>query len=312
MNALLLLTALAVSDLPPAKEAPDLPVAKEVKPQAPRDDLLKTEIEKFLLTSPPVTYEELAEGLRLGNDYGNVYWFQQALLELEIAGRIRVDKLGKYYLPPAKESPDLPPAKEVKPHLPVSPNCACGCIKTGQCDCKDCDHPKLTRAGHSPTPPCPNCQCGCTETGKCTCKDCDHPALEKPKVKKEATRSQPPNKKKPDTLTYAKAYKRAIEGGDYLFVWVGQPARETEASQHTYVEVFYVEAKDFPDAQAPCLVISKAERGKLLRLADLPGNPTEEAILRVIHPPVQSAPAYPQRQAPPVRWQFVAPSSSGC
>jgi hypothetical protein len=38
-------------------------------------------------------------------------------------------------------------------------------------------------APHLPTPPCPNCQCGCTETGQCTCKDCDHPARTPP-VKK--------------------------------------------------------------------------------------------------------------------------------
>lgn len=30
---------------------------------------------------------------------------------------------------------------------------------------------------HAPTPPCPNCQCGCTVTGQCTCRDCDHPQL---------------------------------------------------------------------------------------------------------------------------------------
>ena len=30
---------------------------------------------------------------------------------------------------------------------------------------------------HLPTPPCPNCQCGCTVTGQCVCKDCDHPLL---------------------------------------------------------------------------------------------------------------------------------------
>jgi hypothetical protein len=41
---------------------------------------------------------------------------------------------------------------------------------------------KIT-APHLPTPPCPNCQCGCTVTGQCTCKDCDHPALVPP-VKK--------------------------------------------------------------------------------------------------------------------------------
>lgn len=37
-------------------------------------------------------------------------------------------------------------------------------------------------APHAPTPPTPNCQCGCTVTGQCTCKDCDHPALVKPKT----------------------------------------------------------------------------------------------------------------------------------
>lgn len=31
---------------------------------------------------------------------------------------------------------------------------------------------------HSPCPPSPNCQCGCTRTGNCLCKDCDHPKLE--------------------------------------------------------------------------------------------------------------------------------------
>ena len=36
---------------------------------------------------------------------------------------------------------------------------------------------------HLPTPPCPNCQCGCTVTGQCTCKDCDHPALVPPAKK---------------------------------------------------------------------------------------------------------------------------------
>jgi hypothetical protein len=39
-------------------------------------------------------------------------------------------------------------------------------------------------APHSPNPPTPNCQCGCTKTGSCTCKDCDHPALTAPKGSK--------------------------------------------------------------------------------------------------------------------------------
>ena len=33
---------------------------------------------------------------------------------------------------------------------------------------------------HLPTPPNPNCLCGCTQTGNCTCKDCDHPCIVKP------------------------------------------------------------------------------------------------------------------------------------
>lgn len=32
-------------------------------------------------------------------------------------------------------------------------------------------------APHLPNPPTPNCQCGCTRTGNCVCKDCDHPQL---------------------------------------------------------------------------------------------------------------------------------------
>ena len=38
------------------------------------------------------------------------------------------------------------------------------------------------QAPHLPNPPTPNCQCGCTKTGSCTCKDCDHPQLTARKV----------------------------------------------------------------------------------------------------------------------------------
>jgi hypothetical protein len=69
-----------------------------------------------------------------------------------------------------------PKPADPKPHL-MPGNCQCGCVKSGKCDCKDCDHPK----GKDPTPPCPNCQCGCVDTGQCYCKNCDNPALEKPK-----------------------------------------------------------------------------------------------------------------------------------
>jgi hypothetical protein len=34
-------------------------------------------------------------------------------------------------------------------------------------------------APHSPCPPFPNCQCGCVNTGACVCKNCDHPQLTK-------------------------------------------------------------------------------------------------------------------------------------
>jgi hypothetical protein len=68
--------------------------------------------------------------------------------------------------------PPQAPSCEVKPHLPGK-NCKCGCVETGRCVCKDCDHPK----GADPRPPNPNCQCGCTETGRCDCKDCDHPRI---------------------------------------------------------------------------------------------------------------------------------------
>jgi hypothetical protein len=69
--------------------------------------------------------------------------------------------------------PQAPGCCDVKPHLPGK-NCKCGCVETGRCVCKDCDHPR----GADPRPPDPNCQCGCTKTGKCDCKDCDHPRVE--------------------------------------------------------------------------------------------------------------------------------------
>jgi len=56
------------------------------------------------------------------------------------------------------------------------------------CDCRlavqlvQAVEPKDEPKPHLPTPPCPNCQCGCTETGKCNCKDCDHPQLTKAKA----------------------------------------------------------------------------------------------------------------------------------
>jgi hypothetical protein len=84
----------------------------------------------------------------------------------------------------APTPPQAPVSPDVKPHLPGK-NCKCGCVETGRCVCKDCDHPK----GADPRPPNPNCQCGCTETGKCDCKDCDHPRI----TPKQAVQSRRPD-----------------------------------------------------------------------------------------------------------------------
>lgn len=49
------------------------------------------------------------------------------------------------------------------------------------CPCCGMSMGSKALAPHLPTPPTPNCQCGCTVTGNCVCKDCDHPALVSPK-----------------------------------------------------------------------------------------------------------------------------------
>jgi hypothetical protein len=64
---------------------------------------------------------------------------------------------------------------------------------------------------HLPTPPCPNCQCGCTETGKCNCKDCDHPQLTKTKTDAPKAPEAPPAK------VYTWKYDPAIPGQDSLY-----------------------------------------------------------------------------------------------
>lgn len=177
---------------------------------------------------------------------------------------------------------DLPPAKEVKPHLP--------------------------------NPPTPNCQCGCTETGKCTCKDCDHPALEKPQAKaksdgfkietiaetgpgtigsKPATFQLKPVTDQPYTMSYKSGYKLSKRSGMPLVVWVGLEPRQIGEGRLVNVGV-----KELEGYRAPCIVVAKWVDGRLM-------GKEVKSIAEAkdwLYPPVRRPPA-------PRVW--IAPSAGG-
>jgi hypothetical protein len=114
-------------------------------------------------------------------------------------------------------------------------------------------HPKATSM----------CPCGCEVGEPCTCYDC--PAL--PHFGKRQT----------DDEAYAAAYEKACRNYlSPLVVFVGQPSRVADGWVVCSVSAFV-------GAKAPCVVVSDWKGNDLIRLADLPGKPTDDQIREVLN-----------------------------
>lgn len=116
----------------------------------------------------------------------------------------------------------------------------------------------LTRS-RSPTNS--DCACGCQEGGPCDCPHC--PAG--------------------GGLTYEQAVRLAMDTSNPLVVFVGQPS-------HAVSGCVRCEVSDFPGTSGSCVVIGRPWGQKMLRVADISGQPARETIQAVL---ARTTPASP-------------------
>ncbi len=124
---------------------------------------------------------------------------------------------------------------------------------------------------------CTHCICGCVETGKCDCKDCDHPKLAPPE-KKQGTDGGAGDggKKVGSLLSYADGYQTALDNGKPLVVWVGGfrcPSCTEELTNCVHCQV-----SEFKGNDNPCCVVAKPSGGSLYRCGTITGACSSEKI----------------------------------
>jgi hypothetical protein len=115
--------------------------------------------------------------------------------------------------------------------------------------------------------------------------------------------SQPEPKPKEAVLSYSEGYKAALAQGKPLIVWVGQRGKP-----HTLDGFIVCSVSEFPDFEGTGCVVSRPGYGRMLRIRDLHGNPSDEDIQAAC----RGAVAAPSRSVPAVRGNAPARISRSC
>ncbi len=128
---------------------------------------------------------------------------------------------------------------------------------------------------------CTHCICGCVETGKCDCKDCDHPKLAPPE-KKQGTDGGAGDggKKVGSLLSYADGYQTALDNGKPLIVWVG--GFRCPSCTEELTNCVHCQSATWPPTHSynsePCCVVAKPSGGELYRCGTITGMCSADKI----------------------------------